>query len=331
MQHKPKIFITRQFPGPAVELLRDRYDVVINESDRVLSKAQLMRRVRGVDVIVSLLTDAIDSEVMDAAGDQLRLIANYAIGYDNIDLQAAAERDIVVTNTPGQLAASIGEHTIALMLAVARRIVEADAFTKAHKYRQWEPALLMGQEMRGKTLGIVGLGRIGQSVVEIAQAMGMRVMYADEIRTKAIEKSHNVSYHSFEYLVEHADVLSLHVPLLPTTHHLINRHVLARMKPTAILINTARGPVVEERALIHALKTGQIYGAGLDVFEHEPIVSDALAALPNVVLTPHIASSTIEARTEMSQLVADNVMALLEEGKAITPVTLFSAKHQSKR
>lgn len=326
MKRRPQIFITRQFPGPAINLLKDKYDVELNGREAVLTKKELMKRVKGVDAIVSLLTDIIDDEIMDAAGDQLKLIANYAIGYDNIDLRAAEERGIVVTNTPGQLAASIGEHTIALMMAVARRIVEADRFTRAHKYKQWEPALLMGQEMRGKTLGIVGLGRIGQSVVEIAQAMGMTVIYADAMRNKVIEKSHGVDYHTFDYLVEHADVLSLHVPLLPTTHHMINASVLTRMKSTAILVNTARGPVVDEKALVAALKSGQIFGAGIDVFEHEPKISDALTRLPNVVLTPHIASSTIEARTEMSQLVADNVIGFFQHGKATTPVTLQPKK-----
>lgn len=320
MKPKPRIYITRPFPGPAIDQLTNHYDVQINHRDVVLTKTQLLRAVAGVDVIVSLLTDKIDSDVMDAAGDQLRLIANYAIGFDNIDIRAAKERGIVVTNTPGHLAESIGEHTMALILAVARRVVEADAFTRAHKYKQWEPALLLGQSLRGKILGIVGLGRIGKSVIELAQAFGMQVVYTDEIRNKAMEASHTISYHNFNYLLEHADVLSLHVPLLPTTHHLMNAAAFKKMKSTAILINTARGPVVDEAALITALKEKQIFGAGLDVFEHEPKVSNELVKLPNVVLTPHIASSTIEARTEMSQLVAENVISFLEHGKAVTPV-----------
>lgn len=319
---KIKIFITRSFPGPGIEQLKNECDVTVNTTGRVLSKRELMQQVKGVDVIVSLLTDKIDSDVMDAAGDQLKLISNYAIGFDNIDTKAASDRGILVTNTPGQetITDAIAEHTFALILTVARRILEADVFSKAHKYKQWEPALLLGQQLRGKTLGIVGLGRIGIAVVRMAQVFGMSVLYADEIRNKKLESEYGVSYVDKETLLRTSDVVSLHVPLLPSTYHYISVSELSIMKPTSILINTARGPVVDEKALAESLKKQQIFGAGLDVFEEEPKVNHDLARLDNVILTPHISSSTVEARDEMSQLVADNVLSFVKTGKVLTPV-----------
>lgn len=316
----PRIFITRPFPGPGIAMLKDQFAVACNEKNRILTKQELKKAVKGVDAIVSLLTDSIDVEIMDAAGDQLRLISNYAIGYDNIDLRIAKERKITVTNTPGVLTHAIAEHTFALTFAIARRILEADQFTREHKYKHWDPFLFTGLELKGKTLGIIGLGRIGLATAEIAQKLEMKVIYNDQVRNHKIEKQHDISYHHFETVLKDADVISLNVPLLPTTHHLISKKELSLMKPTAILINTARGPVVDEKALIAALKKKEIFGAGLDVFEFEPNVSDALTQLPNVVLTPHIASATEEARSEMSKIVARNVIEFFEKGKAVTPV-----------
>ncbi len=317
---QPKIFVTRWYPGSGLPKLVERYGAQVNKANHVLTKWQLKRAVRGVDVIVSLLTDHIDAEIMDAAGAQLKLIANYAVGFDNIDLKAAKERNIIVTNTPGAFSQSIAEHTFALILAVARRIVEADQFTVHNKYHQWEPNLLIGQELQGKTIGIIGLGRIGGGVATIAKGFGMKVIFHDEVRNKKLEKALNVAYHNLETVIEESDVISLHVPLLPTTKHLIDEHELAIMKPNAILINTSRGPVVNEQALVHALTKRQIWGAGLDVFEHEPHISKILERLPNVVMTPHIASATNEAREIMSQLVADNVIGVLEKGQPVSPV-----------
>lgn len=315
----PKIFITRKFPGPGIETLEKKYDVTTNKRNKVLSKWQLKGAVRGIDAIVSLLTDKIDAEVMDAAGDNLKIIANYAVGFDNIDIAAAKEREIVVTNTPGVLTEAVAEHTFALILSVGRRIVEADWFARDNRYKQWEPELLLGIELKGKTLGILGLGRIGGVVAQIAQGFGMEVIYYDEIRNKALEKEYKVTYHQLETVIKESDVISIHVPLLPTTRHLIDTHEFSIMKPTAILINTARGPIVNEQALIHALQKKQIFGAGLDVFEHEPKISRALEHLDNVVLTPHIASATTEARDAMSKIVADNIISLFETGKALNP------------
>ncbi len=320
MKPLSKVFVTRRFPGPGLAELESRYDVTSNKGNRILSPWQLKRAVKGVDVIVSLLTDKIDIDVMRAAGSQLKLIANYAVGFDNIDVKAAKERDILVTNTPGTLTDAVAEHTIALTLAVARRIVEADYFIRDNQYKHWDPDLMIGVELKGKTFGIIGLGRIGAEAGRIAQAFGMRTIYHDEIRHKKFEQEYNIEYHHFETVLKESDVISLHVPLLPTTRHLISAQELAMMKPTAILINTARGPVVDEAALIKALQRKQIFGAGLDVFEREPKISKQLEHLANVVLTPHIASATKEARDMMSQIVADNVISVLEKGKPINPV-----------
>jgi glyoxylate reductase len=272
-----------------------------------------------MDAIVTLLTDKIDAEVMDIAGPQLKLIANYAVGFDNIDLKAAQERNIVVTNTPGVLTEAVAEHTFALLLAVARRVVEADKFSRANKYKQWEPELLLGTQLKGKTIGIVGLGRIGVDVATIARGFGMTPIYYDEIRNKELEKKFDIEFHQFESVLKQADVISLHVPLLPTTKHLIDEDELNKMKSGAILINTARGAVIHEAALIKALQHKQIAGAGLDVFEWEPKISKQLEQLDNVVLTPHIGSATREARDLMSQIVADNVIAVFEKGKPLNP------------
>ncbi len=319
MNRRPKVFITRSFPGPGIAQLEKYGDVTLHKSPVALSRWQLKRAVRGTEAIVSLLTDTIDTDIMDAAGPQLKLIANYAVGVDNIDLAAAKDRHIFVTNTPGVLTEAVAEHTIALLLAVARRIVEADSFTRAHKYQQWEPELLLGQQLKGKTLGLVGLGRIGANVIAIAKGFGMTPIYYDEIRNRALEKKLAVEFHEFKTVLKLADVISLHVPLLPTTKHLIDEAEFHLMKPTAILINTARGAVINEAALVKALNDKQIWGAGLDVFEHEPHLSRQLVHMANVVLTPHIGSATTEARDLMSQVVAKNVIAVFEKGKPLNP------------
>lgn len=316
----PKIFITRPFPGTGIELLKQHFDVKLNSSDRTLSPSQLKQAVKEMDAIVCLLTDKIDIHILNAAGKNLKLIANYSVGYDNIDVKTAHERHIVVTNTPDVLSNAVAEHAFALALAVARRLVEADRFTRANRYKQWEPDLLLGHELTGKTLGVIGLGRIGVRLAQLAQAFAMKTIYFDELRRKKIEQEENIEFYQFERVLREADVISLHLPLLPTTKHLIGETQLAMMKPTAILINTARGPIVHEAALINALRQKKIFGAGLDVFEREPQISRQLEKLDNVVLTPHIASASQEARLAMSQLVADNVVAFFKKGRAVTPV-----------
>lgn len=309
---KPLVVITRPLPEPAIKLLRSHARLKLNRVNRVLPPHQLRQFVRGATAMLSIIPDHIDGHVMDAAGPQLKIVANYAVGYDNIDLEAARERRVVVTNTPGVLTEAVAEHTIALMTAAARRLVEADAFTRKGHWRQWEPLGFLGPQLWGKTLGIVGAGRIGSWVAQIAHlGFGMQILYTDPQRDPEFELRFQASYHELPVLLRSADVVTIHVPLLPSTRHLIGAEELRMMKKTAILVNTARGPIVDERALVKALRARQIFAAGLDVFEHEPKPFPGLIKLPNVIMTPHTASATLEARTAMSRIAAENILAVL--------------------
>lgn len=313
-----KVCVTRAIPGPAVDLLQQAgHEVLVFADDRVQSKEELMQFVAGADAILSLLTDKITAEVMDAAGKQLRIVANYAVGFDNIDLTAAKERNIFVTNTPGGFECSVAEHTMALMLAVVRHIVEGDNYVRAGKYVQWEPNLFLGMELKDKTLGIIGLGRIGIAVARAAKfGFGMKIAYHSHKKNDEMDPALQAEFFDDQNkMLAASDVVTLHVPLTAETRHLISSNELAAMKKTAVLINTARGAVVDEMALCTALQNGQIAGAGLDVFEDEtPVASESekiLWSLPNVVLTPHIASATVEARNEMGRMAAENIIAAL--------------------
>jgi glyoxylate reductase len=273
--------------------------VVVGPSEDPYSTEELARLVHGADGIVALLIDQIGDGILDASGAQLKVVANFAVGYDNIDLRAAAERGIKVANTPGVLTHAVAEGTFALILAVARRIVEGDRIVREARFRRWGPSFLLGMELRGKTLAVVGLGRIGSEVAAIGeQGFGMNVL--------------RVSKGGLREALPQADAVTLHVPLTAETHHLVGPDELRAMKPTAILVNTSRGPVVDEVALVEALRSRQIAGAGLDVYEHEPDLTPGLAELENAVLEPHTASATVEARTAMSRLCAENVIAALE-------------------
>jgi glyoxylate reductase len=310
-----RVFVTRRIPEAGLDLLRAHADIQLDvwPKDRAPSRRELLREVRGAHAIVSLLTDRIDDEVLAAAGPQLKVVANYAVGYDNVDLAACAARNVIVANTPGALEDSVAEHAIALLLAVARRIPEADQFVRRGKYKGWEPLLLIGTQLAGKTLGIVGLGRIGIAVAErAARGLRMNVIYNDRQRNEEFERALGAKFVPRDVLFADADAVSLHVPLLPATHHLVNAEALSRMKPSAILINTSRGPVIDEAALVEALRKGTIRGAGIDVYEHEPKLARGLHKLPNVVLTPHTASATMEARDDMARLAARAVMDALD-------------------
>lgn len=322
--NKPFVFVTRAFADSGIRLLKkEGCRVEVYEEDQVIPRKELLKRVKGCDALLSLLTDQIDGEVMDAAGKQLKIVANYAVGFDNIDLAAAKARNIPVTNTPSdQVNEAVAEHAFALMCALAHRIVESDAFARAKKYKGWSPTQLIGTDMHGKTLGIIGLGRIGRAVAKRAvKGFDMKCLYSDMKPAPDFEKEMGATYVSFEKLLQESDFISLHVPLLPSTRHLISTDAFAQMKKTAFLINTARGPVVDEKALLRALKTKRIAGAALDVFECEPAIDCdltdklELAAFPNVVMTPHTASATIEAREAMSMVAAQNILAVLN-GKA---------------
>lgn len=310
---RPMIFVTRSIPTEGLSLLREAgFRTVIAPQHKPITRAALLKGVKGAYAIISLLTDKIDAAVMDAAGPQLKVVANYAVGFDNIDLAAAKKRGIFVTNTPGVLTQTVAEHTISLMMAVANRLVEADAFMRKGKYKGWEPDLLIGREFHRKTIGIIGAGRIGYTVAKIAHdGLGMMVHYSNPSPELSFETEFSAKRLSLEELLKTSDFVTLHVPLLPSTKHLIGAKQLSLMKKTAFLVNTSRGPVIDESALVHALRKKQIAGAGLDVFEFEPKLAPGLAKLPNVILTPHIASATYEARAEMAKLAAQNVIDAL--------------------
>ncbi len=323
-----KVVVTRSIPDAGIKLLKQQknFKVTMSKQDRELTPLELKRLVKGADAILSLLTDTIDGAVMDAAGPQLKIIANYAVGFDNIDLAAAKQRNIVVTNAPGDLVSeTVAEHTVALALALAHRIAESDKFVRAGQYCGWDPMLLLGTLLSGKTFGIIGTGRIGISAARKAHGLGMKILYADMKREKEIEKEIGALYCSKEELLRLADVVSLHVPLLPSTRYLIDTAEFALMKKSALLINTARGPVVREKALLRALKTKRIAGAALDVFECEPAIDSdphdhlELKAMDNVILTPHTASASVEARQQMSELAANNIIAVLTGKPALNP------------
>lgn len=299
--------MTHRLPGKFTERLAEDYEVEV-WPEKDISREKLLERVRGVSGIISLLTEKIDGEVMDAAGKQLKVVSNYAVGFDNIDVEAATSRGVCITNTPGVLTESVAEHVIGLMICLLKRIVEGDRFVRSGKYHGWEPELLVGTGVREKVMGIVGLGRIGRWTARMASALGMKVIYFNRHRDEEFEEEYGVAYHTLDQLLDQSDVVSLSVPLTDETRHMIDEEQLKRMKKTAILINTARGPVVNEQALIRALSEKWIAGVGLDVYENEESVPEVLRTLPNTVLTPHTASATIEARMAMARLVVENMM-----------------------
>lgn len=312
---KPKVFATHTlFPGPR-NLLEQQCTVEYWEGELRPPRAEVLRRVADKDALICLLTERIDEELL-AAAPRLRIVANVAVGYDNIDVAACTRRRVAATNTPGVLDETTADFAWTLLLAVARRLLEGDALARSGQWKGWNLDQLCGADVWGKTLGLVGFGRIGRAVARRAQGFGMRVLYHDAIRApEEIERTLGASYVSLETLLAEADFVSLHVPLLPETRHLISTAQFARMKPTAFLINTSRGPVVDEAALIAALTQGQIAGAALDVYEHEPEIPPALRQMRNVVLAPHIASASLETRTRMAQMAVENVLALFRGEK----------------
>ncbi len=311
MTSKASVYITRLIPQENIDALRTQFDVEVNMEDRALTPAELMERVRGRSAIVSLLTDSITSDVLDAAGPQCRIVANYAVGYNNFDLAAATQRNVILTNTPGVLDDATATHTFTLLLAVARRIAEADKFVRGGKWTGWAPMAFVGLDVDHRTLGIAGLGRIGKNVARKARGFDMRIIYNDVQRDVAFESETGAAFVDKETLLREADFLTLHVPLLPETHHYIGAAELKKMKPTAVLINASRGPVVDEQALVEALRERRIFGAGLDVFESEPALEPGLIELDNVVVVPHVASATPATRIAMGEIVVANISNVL--------------------
>ena len=311
-----KIYVTRKIPDIGLAFLREKgFELDISPKDRPLSKRELVKALKKkpYDGVLSLLTDTIDGEVFDAV-PSAKIFANYAVGFNNVNIDEAKKQGITITNTPGALTEAVAEHTIALMFAIVKRVVESDTYLRKGKYKGWGPELFLGEELTGKKLGILGAGRIGGRVAEIAsKGLGMLVLYYDVKRSDEFEaQCHAVFRPTVEELLKEADIVSIHVPLLPSTAHLINRDRLAVMKKSAYLLNTSRGPVIDEAALVEALQKNIIRGAGLDVFENEPKLAKGLAKLPNVVITPHTASATRSARDGMAKLVAENLIAFFE-------------------
>jgi lactate dehydrogenase-like 2-hydroxyacid dehydrogenase len=313
----PHLFVTRKIPDIGLSLLREKgFELDVGPKDRPLTKQELVKALKKkpYDGVLCLLTDTIDKEVFNAA-PSAKIFANYAVGFNNIDVSEAKKRGITITNTPGALTEAVAEHTIALMFSVVRRIPEGDQFIRKGKFKGWGPELFLGEELTGKTLGILGAGRIGSRVAEIAsKGFGMSVIYYDIKRSEEFEKATGATFRvTPEEVLKEADIVSIHVPLLPTTTHLMNAERLRLMKKTAYLINTSRGPVIDENALVETLKTGVIRGAALDVFENEPKIAKGLLKLPNVVLTPHTASATKSARDGMARIAAENLIAFFEK------------------
>jgi glyoxylate reductase len=312
MMSKPRIFVSRAIPEKGFEIIRDFCDVDLWPNELPPARDELLQHVRGVDGLLSLLTDKIDGEVMDEAGPQLKVISNLAVGFDNIDVNAATARKIAVGNTPDVLTDATADFAFALMMAVARRIPEAELYVHEGKWKTWGPMTLLGVDLKGATLGLIGFGRIGQAMARRAAGFDMRVIYYDPSETKS-EADVKAGRVDFETLLKESDFISLHTPLTPDTHHLIDSEALSKMKPNAVLVNTSRGPVVDMEALYEALKEKHIFGAGLDVTEPEPLPLDSpLLTLDNIVIVPHIASASKTTRDKMSLMAAQNLIAGLK-------------------
>ena len=308
-----KVVVTSKIPRVGIDVLEDAgFTVVGNPSERLLSSSEMKDFVRGADGILCLLLDKISREIIEEAGDNLKIIANYGVGFDNIDMVAAKERNILVTNTPSGLSSrAVAEFTVGLILALLKRVVEGDEFARKGNFGGWKPEIFLGENLEGKTLGIVGLGNIGCRVAKMGKALGLRVIYNKRNRDCKLEKEFGLEYLSLDNLLHESDIVSLHVPLTKETEHLINTETLEKMKDHSFLINTSRGRVVDEGALVEALKSGKLAGAALDVYEYEPLINPELCGLPNVVLTPHIASSVRAVRDEMAIMAGKNIVEAL--------------------
>jgi lactate dehydrogenase-like 2-hydroxyacid dehydrogenase len=317
-----RIVVTRLIPEPGLELLRTAGEVWVSPHDRAMSVDELHAAVAGADAAVTLLHDRVDEAFLRAASPRLRVVANVAVGYDNVDVPAATRHGVLITNTPGVLTDATADLAIALILMVTRRLAEGERLIRARKPWRWSMFMLLGSGLQGKTLGIVGLGAIGQATARRARAFGMEIAYTQRTRAGAELETElgGARYLTLDELLASADIVSLHAPLTEQTHHLINAARLREMKRSAYLVNTSRGPVIDEAALARALRDGVIAGAALDVFEREPEVDEALLALDNVVLVPHLGSATLETRTAMAVLAARNVVAVLADEHPPTPV-----------
>jgi lactate dehydrogenase-like 2-hydroxyacid dehydrogenase len=306
-----KIFVTRKIPDEGIDILKKIHEIEIFPQDRVPTKDEIINGLKGKDGLLCLLSDPIDEDIIKSEPN-LKMIANYAVGFDNIDVKAATDRKIPVSNTPGVLTDTTAEMAWAQLFSVSRRIVEGDKYTRAGKYKSWGPLLMLGQDISNKTLGIIGAGRIGTAFALKSKGFQMNVLYVDERVNTTLENKLGARKVELIELLKKSDFISIHVPLIEDTYHLISEGELKIMKNTAVLINTSRGPVVDEKALIKALKEKWIFGAGLDVYEHEPEISKELKKLDNVILQPHSASATFETRSKMAIIAAENMIAGLK-------------------
>jgi len=319
---KPKVYVTREMPERGLSIIKQRFEAEVWQDYAPLPKKTIIEKAAKVDALATLLSDQIDAEVFDAAPN-LKIVAQMAVGFDNIDVKEATKRGIYVTNTPGVLTETTADFAWALLMAVARRVVEADKYVRLGKWKVgWHPMMMQGRDVYGATIGIVGLGRIGCAIAKRAKGFDMTVLYYDVIRRPDFEKEYYIQFTQLDTLLQKADFVTINVPLTKETHHLMNEEKLRLMKKTAYLINNARGPIVDEKALYKALKDGWIAGAALDVFEQEPTpVQNPLLKLDNVVVAPHISSASYETRSRMAEMVAENLVAFFE-GK--TPPNLIN-------
>jgi glyoxylate reductase len=313
-----KVLVTREIPEAGLRPL-EGFDVTVL-SERPPGRGELLEAARGVDGVLCTLTEKIDAEFMDAAGEGLKVVANMAVGYDNVDLEAAKERGVVVTNTPEILNETTADTAFMLLLAAARRLGEGERIVRAGKWEAWGPKMLLGPDVWGKKLGIVGFGRIGQAVARRAKGFGMEILYTGRSRKEEAEEELGARYLELDELLQESDFVSIHTPLTAETQHLIGAEELGKMKPEAVLVNTSRGPLVDEAALADALEGRRIFAAGLDVYEEEPKVHPKLLELENVVLAPHIGSASIETRDKMAALAAENLQAVLSGEEPPNPV-----------
>lgn len=326
-----RVVVTRRIPESALALLRASADVWVSPHDRPLTRPELEEAVAGANALVTLLHDAVDGPLLDAAGPQLRCVANVAVGYDNVDVPAATERGVLVTNTPGVLTEATADLAMALILAVTRRFGEGERLIRAGRPWSWNMFFMLGAGLQGKTLGIVGLGGIGRATARRARAFGMDITYTGRRRADAAVEAELGGARRLELdaLLATADVVSIHCPLTAATRHLLDGERLRRMKPGAYLVNTARGPIIDETALVEVLCDGQLAGAALDVFEHEPAVEPGLLELEQAVLVPHLGSATVETRAAMAELAARNALAVLAGARAPTPVNALADDDQA--
>jgi len=312
-----KVIVTRRLPEPVETRLRELFDAELNLEDAPMSQDQLVSALGRADVLVPTVTDRLDSKVLSRAGPNLRLIAQFGAGVDNIDVATAVQRGITVTNTPGVLTEDTADITMALILAVPRRIVEGVKVVEADQFVGWSPTWMMGRRLRGKRLGVIGMGRIGSAVARRARAFGLQIHYHDRKRVaESVEAELDATYwESLDQMLSRMDIISVNCPHTPATYHLLSARRLALLRPHAFIVNTARGEVIDEAALARMLERGDLAGAGLDVFEHEPAINPKLKKLPNVVLLPHMGSATLEGRIDMGEKVIMNIKTFADGHK----------------